>query len=131
MISTKTALLYTVILGTVIFLCRFLPFVLFRENTKNKQLGKEQRQNKFKSFLEFVEATVPAVAMTVLAVNALSVEVKELLTPAQGAVGDIARIIPLGVSALVTVVLHIWKRNALVSIFGGTILYMLLLNINF
>ena len=119
MISTNTALLYTIVLGVVIFLCRFLPFVLFKEKTVT-----EKKQNKMMAFLEFVEATVPAVAMTVLAVNALAAQSKDVLMAQPP---DLPAMIPLGAAALVTAILHIWKRNALVSIFGGTALYMLLL----
>ena len=114
MLSTNTALFYTVVLGAVVFLCRFLPFVLFKENN-----------NKIKPLLEFVEATVPAVAMTVLAVNALASESKEALT-AQPPL--ITGIVPLAAAAIVTAALHLWKRNALISIFGGTALYMALLH---
>ena len=121
MLSTNLTLIYTIILGGVIFLCRFLPFVLFKENTKT-----EKSQITIKRFLEFVEATVPAVAMTVLAVNALAAQSKEALTAQPP---DIAGIIPLGAAALVTATLHFWKRNALISIFGGTALYMLLMHL--
>ncbi|MCL1813066.1 MAG: AzlD domain-containing protein [Treponema sp.] len=126
MLSTNTALFYTVVLGAVIFLCRFLPFVIFGENINKEKINTEQKQNKMKAFLEFVEATVPAVAMTVLAVNALAAQSKEALTVQPP---DLAGIIPLGSAALVTAVLHFWKRNALVSIFGGTALYMFLITI--
>ena len=120
MVSTNAALFYTVVLGAVIFLCRFLPFVLFRENAKT-----EKNQNKIKAFLKFVEATVPAVAMTVLAMNALASQSKEILAVQPP---DPTGIVPLGAAALATAVLHVWKRNALISIFCGTALYMVLLN---
>ena len=118
MVSTTTALLYTIVLGAVIFLCRFLPFVLFKESAKT-----EKNQNKIKNFLEFIEATVPAVAMTVLAVNALASLSKDIITEQPS---NPVALIPLAASALITSVLHVWKRNALISIFGGTALYMVL-----
>ncbi|MCL1929243.1 MAG: AzlD domain-containing protein [Treponema sp.] len=124
MLSTNTALFYIVVLGGVIFLCRLLPFVVFRENGKKEQTGTEKKQNKIKTFLGFVEATVPAVAMTVLAVNALALQSKEVLTSPPP---NLTGIVPLGSAAIVTAVLHLWKRNALVSIFGGTALYMFLM----
>ena len=124
MLSTNTALFYTVVLGAVIFLCRFLPFVLFKEDSKNEKAKTGKKQNGTKAFLEFIEATVPATAMTVLAVNALCAQSKEMLT---GSAPDLRGIIPLAAAALVTAVLHILKRNALVSIFSGTVLYMLLI----
>ena len=111
MLSTGTALFYSVIFGAAIFFCRFLPFIIFREKTKTG------------AFLDFVEKTAPAVAMTVLAFNALSSPVQEALTAQPP---SLMGIIPVGAAALVTAILHLWKRNPLVSIFGGTILYMLL-----
>ena len=120
MLSTNMALLYTVVLGAVIFLCRFLPFYLF--NKKDTAVT-EKNQNKMKAFLGFVEATVPAVAMTVLAINALAAQSKEIVTVQP------AGIIPLGSAAAATAALHFWKRNALISIFCGTALYMLLTGI--
>ena len=113
MISINKALLFTAAAGGVIFLCRFLPFVLFKEKTGHSK--------RIKAFLEFVEASVPAAAMTVLAANALASPLKEAVTAQQP-----AGIIPLGAAAMATAVLHLWKRNPLISIFGGTALYMLL-----
>lgn len=34
--------------------------------------------------------------------------------------------VPAAVSCLVVVLLHLWKSNDLISIFGGTVLYMVL-----
>jgi branched-subunit amino acid transport protein AzlD len=109
---------YTVVLGGVIFLCRFLPFIIFKEKT-----GTEKSKDRIRAFLEFVEAAVPATAMTVLAVNALASAVKETLAVQPQ---DLAKLVPMGTAALVTAILHLLKRNALISIFGGTALYMLL-----
>ena len=118
MLSTNAALLYTAVLGGVIFLCRFLPFVLFKGKNNTKE-----NQNKIKTFLGFIEATVPAVAMTVLAINALASGSKGALTAVPP---DWPELISLGTASLVTAILHFWKRNALVSIFSGTVLYMFL-----
>ena len=126
MLSIRTALFYTVVLGGVIFLCRFLPFVLFEQTTVKEKTQKTEKRNKIKALFEFVEASVPAVAMTALAVNALASPVREAATAQPP---DLAGIIPLGTAALITAVLHLWKRNPLVSIFGGTALYMLLISI--
>ena len=129
MLSNKTAFFYTVVLGGVIFLCRFLPFALFKDNTgkygeNNEKSGENviKSGNRIKAFLSFVEATVPAVAMTVLAVNAIASEVKVAAMTKPVLPG----ILPVGIASLVTALLHLWKRNALISIFGGTVLYMLL-----
>jgi branched-subunit amino acid transport protein AzlD len=133
MLSTGTALFYTVVLGAVIFFCRVLPFILFRDERKNSSgaasgpagdSGPGNRAVGLKAFLDFVEKVAPPVAMTVLAFNSLAGPVKAAGFSAEN--GNLTVIIPLGAAALCTAVLHIWKRNALISIFGGTALYMLL-----
>ena len=116
MISVQTALLYTVILGSVIFLCRFLPFILLQNKS-------EYKTQKMKTIFEFAEKAVPAVAMTVLAFNVLVSPIKDTLT---GQPIYLPGVLPLLIAASVTAILHLWKRNALISIFGGTALYMLL-----
>jgi branched-subunit amino acid transport protein AzlD len=116
MLSTGTAMLYTAALGAVIFFCRVLPFILFRDE-RDSGPG-------VKAFLGFVEKVAPPVAMTVLAVNFLAGPVKE--AAASGGSAGLDAISPLAAAALCTAVLHILKRNALISIFGGTALYMIL-----
>jgi branched-subunit amino acid transport protein AzlD len=94
-------------MGAVIFSCRAFPFIFFRGIKTNDKWGK---------FFLFVEKTAPPIAMTVLCFNALAIPVKENF--------DFA--LPTLLAAAVTVLLHIWKRNALLSIFSGTALFMLL-----
>ncbi|MDR0586747.1 MAG: AzlD domain-containing protein [Treponema sp.] len=130
MLNTGTALLYTVVLGAVIFFCRVLPFILFKDEKKTCPAGSGTAGGPAnglagaKAFLGFVEKVAPPVAMTVLAFNSLAGPVKEA---AEGfSAADFVAIIPVATAALCTAVLHVWKRNALISIFGGTALYMLL-----
>jgi branched-subunit amino acid transport protein AzlD len=61
--------------------------------------------------------------MTVLAFNAISGPIK----------ADIHAAVPLGNASLpvlaasvFTALVHLWKRNALISIIGGTLVYMVL-----
>lgn len=113
MYNTEEALRLVLAMGAVILFCRVFPFLLFSGGDsggrkKNKALG---------AFLDFVEKTVPPAAMTVLAFNALGGAF------AGGKVND--GLFALGAAAL-TAILHLWKRNALISILGGTVLYMLL-----
>ncbi|MDR1307982.1 MAG: AzlD domain-containing protein [Treponema sp.] len=129
MLSAGTALLYTVVLGAVIFFCRALPFILFGDKRKNGSAGSgadgtaddpgPAKDAGLTAFLGFVEKVAPPAAMTVLAVNSLAGPVKAAGFPPLDAIAPLA-------AALCTAVLHIWKRNALVSIFCGTALYMLL-----
>jgi branched-subunit amino acid transport protein AzlD len=98
-------------MGLVIFFCRAFPFLLFR----GKELPPEK--TRLGTFLAFVEKTVPPVAMTVLAFNSLSVPLKDAPQTA----------LPALIAAGFTALVHLWKRNTLLSIFGGTGVYMALL----
>ena len=98
------ALPLTLVMGAVIFLCRAIPFLFFREKAAGA------------SFLNFVEKTVPPVAMTVLAFNSMAGPIK----------GNLREAIPVLSAAALTALVHLWKRNPLISIFGGTALYMIL-----
>ena len=87
---------------------RFLPFVLFRKRVTPPWVNRLGR-------------TLPAVMMTLLSIYCLK--------------GVQFTTYPYGLSELITVavviLLHLWRRNTLLSIFGGTALYMLLLNVVF
>jgi len=107
--SIGEALILCFVMAVVIFFCRIFPFLFFREKIGNIQNG----------FLAFVEKTTPPVAMTVLAFNSLAVPIKS----------NPSGIIPPIAAAVLTAVIHIWKRNALLSICGGTALYMLLIRV--
>ena len=107
-----TALILTVIMGAVIFFCRAFPFLFFR-GSKN---GVDAGQGGKAAFLNFVEKTVPPLAMTVLTVNALASPIHE----------DIRNGIPMLAAAVFTVIVHLWRRNPLISIFGGTAVFMIL-----
>jgi branched-subunit amino acid transport protein AzlD len=112
MISVTSAVLYTFAIGAVIFFCRVSPFVFFRE-PEDSELPKQSLRSRF---LSLAEKTVPPLAMTVLAFNAMAGPVKEKPSEA----------IPVLAAAALTALVHLWKRNALASIFSGTALYMLL-----
>ncbi|MDR2633168.1 MAG: AzlD domain-containing protein [Treponema sp.] len=112
MLSIAQALLLTVLMGGVIFFCRVLPFLLFRDR---QELSPSPGAG-LASLREFVEKLVPPVAMTVLAFNAMSVPFT--VDVSQG----LSALIAAGFTALV----HLWKRNSLLSICGGTGVYMLI-----
>ncbi|GHU32637.1 hypothetical protein FACS1894172_09620 [Spirochaetia bacterium] len=63
--------------------------------------------------MEFVEKAAPPVAMTVLTFNALA-------APSEGLS------VQLFIGTAVTALIHVWKRNYLVSIFGGCAVFMAL-----
>ena len=118
--SLREALGLVFAMGAVILFCRAFPFLFF----SGKNSGEAETENNIepsrkKVFFTFVEKTVPPVAMTVLAFNALGTSFRD--NPRDG-------LLVLGAS-LFTALIHLWKHNPLVSIFGGTALYMVFLRI--
>ena len=111
MLSTASAVLYSFVMGLVILLCRALPFIIF-----GKQDPGGERRKKTDKFLSFVERVVPPVAMTVLACNAMVSPVRE----------QYQKLLPVLAASAFTGLAHVWKRNSLISIAGGTALYIIL-----
>ncbi|MDR3356866.1 MAG: AzlD domain-containing protein [Spirochaetaceae bacterium] len=102
------AVVYTFVMGAVIFFCRAAPFMFFRG-------GKPGGKGENRLFL-FVERTAPPLAMTVLCFNAIAAPIKE--KPGEA--------LPVAAASVLTALLHLWKRNALLSIFSGVAFYMLI-----
>ncbi|MDR0558174.1 MAG: AzlD domain-containing protein [Treponema sp.] len=125
--SVQKALVLTVIMGAVIFFCRAFPFLIFRDKAKNRVV---KNNSSFAVLLTFVEKVAPPVAMAALAFNAVASPVKDAILEHRGSAGNAVSVLcaclPLAAGAAFTAVSYVWKRNALVSIFGGTILYMAL-----
>ena len=107
------ALLITFVMGAVIFFCRVFPFLFFG---KEKDGEAKEASGRQKAFLGFVEKTVPPAAMTVLAFNSMTGPVK----------GNLREGIPILAASVLTALIHLWRRNPLISIFCGTALYMIL-----
>ena len=102
------ALLVAVVAG-VTALIRFLPFVVF---------GGVRPTPKFVVYLAGV---LPCAIMTMLVVYCL-----RHVSLLQGSHG-----LPELIAILLTVGLHLWKRQMLLSIAGGTVCYMLLIQFIF
>jgi branched-subunit amino acid transport protein AzlD len=107
-----TALLMIIIMGAVIFFCRIFPFLIIREDA-----GKASW---FTALLNFVERAAPPVAMTVLAFNAVSASLRTAVFEDSLFQSGV----PVVMATIFTALLHLWKRNSLISIFGGIALYM-------
>ena len=88
---------------------RFLPFLIFGENRKTPRI------------VAYLGKALPCAIMGMLVVYCL--KDMTLLAPPYG-IPEI-----LGCGAVVA--LHLWKRNTLLSIGGGTLLYMLLVQFVF
>lgn len=96
-----------VVLGTMI--TRFLPFLIF-------PAGKETPK-----YIQYVGKVLPAAVFGLLVVYCL--RSVDLFSDSHG--------LPEAVSIALVVALHLWKRQMLLSIAGGTVCYMLLVQLVF
>ncbi len=106
--KTLHAILAIVIMAAVTFLLRMLPFVIF---------GKKQTP----AFIGYLGKYLPYAIMGMLVIYCLK-GVAPLVFP-HG--------LPELIAILTVVLLHIWRRNTLLSILGGTVVYMLLVQLFF
>jgi branched-subunit amino acid transport protein AzlD len=107
------ALILSIAMAATIFFCRIFPFLFFRGKTGNTLNEGTVRA----AFFSFIERSVPPVAMTVLTFNSLAAPIK----------ANPREIIPALAAAVFTALVHLWRKNPLLSIFGGTALYMALI----
>lgn len=91
------------LMAGIIFLTRSLPFILFARTKPPKAI-------------RFIERFIPPTVMSILVVYCL----KDISWTSW----------PSGINELISlalvVALHLYKKNAMLSIFGGTALYILL-----
>ena len=97
-----------ILAGGTLFL-RDAPFLLFRNAEKTPNI------------ILYLGRVLPAALMGMLVVYCL--KDVQLLTFPHG--------IPEAIAIIAVVLLHLWKRNSLLSIGGGTALYMLLVQFIF
>ena len=96
-----------IVLGTL--MTRFLPFLLF-------PAGKPTPR-----YIQYLGKVLPSAVFGLLVVYSL--KDVSLLTGGHG--------IPELISVAVVIALHLWKRQMLLSIAGGTVCYMLLVQLVF
>jgi branched-subunit amino acid transport protein AzlD len=124
-LSVYEAFIIAAACGAVIFFCRAFPFLFFAGNSKPLSRSAD-------AFMEFIERVVPPAAMTVLTFNALGPSLGNLVKAGVNALSSASMpnessvAIAVLCAAVLTALLHIWRRNALISIFGGTAVYMIL-----
>ena len=113
MLTTTKAI---AVMSIVTFLTRALPFLLFDHGDHPPKL------------VLYLGRVLPPAVIAMLIIyclksNILAVEANltSLLDPAV-----LSQWLPALLAVAVVVILHIWKHNNLLSIFGGTILYMVL-----
>ena len=93
----------------VIMATRFLPFLIFGENRKTPPI------------ITYLGTVLPCAIMGMLVVYCLK-DMSVLSWPYG---------LPEIIACIVVAVLHVWKRNSLLSIGGGTVCYMLLVQLVF
>ena len=103
--TTAHAIAIVAVSAAVTVLLRFLPFILMR--------GKETPP-----YISYLGQVLPYAIMAMLVVYCLK-DVSFVSYP-HG--------IPEAAASLVVVLLHIWKRNTLLSIVGGTAVYMMIIH---
>lgn len=96
-----------VVLGTV--LTRFLPFLLFPADKPTPR------------YIQYLGKVLPSAVFGLLVVYCL-----KNVSPLSGSHG-----IPELISIMAVAALHLWKRQMLISIAGGTVCYMLLVQLVF
>jgi branched-subunit amino acid transport protein AzlD len=106
-LTIAQVLIATICSTLVIFSERAFPFVLFSKKQPPRMI-------------KFIEKYIPPMVMAALLVYCL-----KDMTFSSGAVNFAPYL--AGVAA--TAILHLWKGNSLISIFGGTIIYMILIRI--
>lgn len=102
-LSLTMALIATLASGLILFFLRAFPFLVFSRKEPP-------------AFILFIEKYIPSLVIAALLVYCLK-DVQVTASPFA---------IPSAAALACTVLLHLWKNNAMVSIFGGTILYMVL-----
>ena len=106
-VSQQVITILVVVLGTM--LTRYLPFLLFPGNKPTPK------------YIRYLGNVLPAAVFGLLVIYCL--KNVSLLTGSHG--------IPELVSIAVVIALHLWKRQMLLSIAGGTVCYMLLVQLLF
>lgn len=109
MLSTGMAIAAIAVMAGVTFLTRVLPFLLFDRGGNPPKI------------VLYLGRVLPPAVIAMLIIYCL--KGISFAAPA----GWVPQLIAVAVVAL----LHIWKHNNLLSIFGGTILYMVLVQVVF
>lgn len=91
------------LMGLAVMTTRFLPFALFQGRKTPK-------------YVQYLGTVLPAAVFGLLVVYCL--KNVDITTGSHG--------IPELIGIIVTIVLHVWKRQMMLSIAGGTITYMIL-----
>lgn len=108
-LTTTQAVLSVIVMALITFITRALPFLLFDRGESPPKI------------VLYLGRLLPPAVIAMLIVYCL--RNIDLLSGAHG--------LPELLSIAAVVLLHLWKRNNLLSIFGGTLLYMVLVQLVF
>lgn len=103
MISTIDTLIAVGCFAAVIFITRLFPFVLFSRRDPPR-------------IIQFIEQYIPPAVMAILVIYSLK-DIEWQIAPSG---------IPELAALVVVTALHLWKKNALLSISGSTAFYMIM-----
>lgn len=103
------ALLMVAIMALITFLLRFIPFLVFPADKKTPAV------------ITYLSNALPCAIMGMLVIYCL--KDVSLFTGNHG--------IPEAICVILVVLIHKWKHNSLLSIFVGTVVYMLLIQMVF
>ena len=106
-LTSNQSILLILTMATVTFITRVLPFIIFS--------GKKETPK----YVAYLGKALPYAIISMLIVYCLK-DVK-VLTGSHG--------LPEFISIVVITVIHIWKKNTLLSIGVGTVLYMFLVQV--
>lgn len=95
------------VLGVSVWLTRFLPFLLFRNTGKMPKI------------IDDLAKALPAAMMGLLVVYCLK----------DCSFASVSGVVPVAAGIASVAGLHLWKRNTILSIAGGTAVYMILLRL--
>ena len=107
--SNVHAMLIVAVAGIVTAALRFLPFLIFGGDRKTP------------AYIEYLGKVLPYAIMAMLVVFCLK----------NVSLGSAPYGLPELISCAMVVLLHVWKRNTLLSIIGGTACYMILVQLVF
>ncbi len=112
-LSIVQVLFAVLAIAILLFLLRILPFLIYR----NK---------KAPAFFSFLEKYIPPISIAVLFAVCFKEKTTDLLFSQDASQVDIGALVSAFAGIAVTILFQIWKKNAMVSIFGGTIVFMTL-----
>ena len=108
--STAQAVLTIAVMALITFLTRALPFLLF------------DRGERAPKAVLYLGRVLPPAVIAMLIVYCL----RGMCVTPSADMAALALWVPQVIGVAAVALLHLWKKNNLLSIFGGTLLYMVL-----